>query len=177
MRTFDGRVFAVRQMRWPARHKPARERHQGTCSGATLRNCPGANFCTTTLVLRQLVLQTHWDTQGASLTFEARAGSPLEGTTLPQGTASASYPARTAHQRLKAMKHDLTLDQMKKEARDLLRGLERRDPEALRRCQAIDPLTELSNPALDHARHIIAREHGFSSWRKLKEHIENPRPF
>ena len=76
------------------------------------------------------------------------------------------------HLRLKAMKHDLTLDQLKKEARQLLRGLQRRDSEALRRCHAIDPLTDLSNPALDYARFIIAREHGFSSWRKLKEHID-----
>ena len=73
------------------------------------------------------------------------------------------------------MKHDLTLDHVKKEARGLLRGLQRRDPDALRRCHAIDPLTDLSNPALDYARFIIAREHGFSSWRKLKEHIENLR--
>src|SRR5215472_538281 len=72
--------------------------------------------------------------------------------------------------------HHLTLHHLKKEARGLLRGLQRRDPEALRRCHAIEPLTDLSNPALDHARFIIAREHGFSSWRKLKEHIENLRP-
>jgi len=74
------------------------------------------------------------------------------------------------------MKHHLTLDQVKKEARDLLRGLQRRDPEALRRCHAVDPLTDLSNPDLFYARFIIAREHGFGSWRKLKEHIENVRP-
>jgi len=73
------------------------------------------------------------------------------------------------------MKHDLTLDHVKKEARQLLRELLRRDPEALRRCHAIDPLTDLSSPDLFYARHIIARERGFSSWRKLKEHIENLR--
>jgi len=73
------------------------------------------------------------------------------------------------------MKHDLTLDQVKKEAINLLRGLERRDPEALRRYQAVDPVTDISKPALDDARFIIAREHGFSSWRKLKEHIEKLR--
>ena len=66
----------------------------------------------------------------------------------------------------------LTLDHMKKEARDLLHGLQRRDPYALRRCHAIDHLTDMSNPALDDARFIIAREHGFSSWRKLKERID-----
>jgi len=73
------------------------------------------------------------------------------------------------------MKHNLTLDDVKKEARDLLRGLQRRDPEALRRCHAIDPFADKSNPALDYARLIIAREHGFSSWRKLKEYIGNIR--
>ena len=86
-----------------------------------------------------------------------------------------SYPAHTAHRRLKPMKHDLTLDHAKKEARDLRRGLQRRDPEALRRCKAIDPLADTANPALDYARFIIARERGFTSWRKLKEHIENLR--
>jgi hypothetical protein len=75
------------------------------------------------------------------------------------------------------MKPNLTLDQVKKEAKDLLRGLQRRDPEALRRCHAIEPLTDLSNADLFYARFIIAREHGFSSWRKLKEDIENPRRF
>ena len=71
-----------------------------------------------------------------------------------------------------AKKHHLALDQLKEEARDLLRGLQRREPEALRRCHAIEPLTDLSNADLFYARFIIAREHGFSSWRKLKEHID-----
>ena len=31
------------------------------------------NSCTTTLVLQQLVLETHWGTQDASVTFEVRA--------------------------------------------------------------------------------------------------------
>jgi len=70
--------------------------------------------------------------------------------------------------------HHMTLDHMKKEARDLylLHGLQRRDPYALRRCHAIGTLTDMSSPDLIYARFIIAREHGFSSWRKLKEHID-----
>ena len=68
--------------------------------------------------------------------------------------------------------HRLTLDHMKKEARVLLYGLQRRDPHALRRYYAVDPLNDMSSPALDDARFIIAREHGFSSWRKLKEHSD-----
>jgi hypothetical protein len=75
------------------------------------------------------------------------------------------------------MKHNLTLDHVKKEARDLLRGLQRRDLEALRRYRAVDLFTDMSNPALDDARFIIAREHGFISWQKLKEDIENRRRF
>jgi len=71
------------------------------------------------------------------------------------------------------MKHDLILDQVKQEARQLLRGIQRRDPDALRRYRAVDPFTDVSKPALDDARFIIAHEHGFSSWLKLKEHIEN----
>ena len=61
----------------------------------------------------------HRETERARVTFELRA---------------VSYPAHTAHHRLKPMKHDLTLDHAKKEARDPRRGLQRRDPEALRRC-------------------------------------------
>ena len=91
---------------------------------------------------------------------------------VPQGAGSCETTQPARHHRLKPMKHDLTLHHLKQEARDLLRGLERRDPEALRRCHAIDPLTDLSSPDLFYARLIIAREHGFSSWRKLKEHID-----
>jgi len=101
----------------------------------------------------------------------SRAGSgPARGAAL-----RATQLAR--HHRLKPMKHNLTLDQVKKEARGLLRGLQRRDPEAVRRCHAIDPLTDMAKPAIDYARFVIARERGFSSWRKLNEHIENLRPF
>src|SRR5215469_18696466 len=97
------------------------------------------NFCTTTLVLRQVVLQTHRETQRASVTFEVRVGTRSD-RVGPQGrTVPAGYPARTAHHRLKPMKPDLTLDHVKQEARDLLRGLQRRDSEALRRCHAITP--------------------------------------
>jgi hypothetical protein len=64
--------------------------------------------------------------------------------------------------------HNLTLDHLKKEARHLLHDLERRDPYALRRYYAVDPSTDVSRPALDDARFVIAHEHGFSSWRKLE---------
>jgi len=61
---------------------------------------------------------------------------------------------------------------MEKEARDPLHELQRRDPYAVGRYYVFDPVTDISHPALDDARFIIAREHGFSSWRELKEHID-----
>jgi len=72
---------------------------------------------------------------------------------------TCGLPSPHAHHRLKPMKHDLTLDHVKIEARDLLRGLQGRDPEAFRRRHAVEPFTDLSNPALDCARFIIVREH------------------
>jgi len=71
------------------------------------------------------------------------------------------------------MKHGLTLDHVKKVARNLLPGLHRQDPEALTRCHAIAPFADMANPALDYRRFIIARERGFSSWRKLKEIVRS----
>jgi len=75
-------------------------------------------------------------------------GPAASGQRSRQRGRTCGLPSPRAHQRVKAMKHDLTLDHVKKEARDLLRGLERRDPEALRRCHAIEPLTDLSNTNL-----------------------------
>jgi len=65
---------------------------------------------------------------------------------------------------------NLMLDDMKKEARTLLHGLLRQDSAALRRYNSTDPLAGLSRPRLDDAQYVIAREHGYSSWRKLEVH-------
>jgi hypothetical protein len=63
------------------------------------------------------------------------------------------------------------LDDIKKEARKLLHGLQQRDAAALRRYYSIDCLNGLGQPTLDDARYIIAREHGYDSWQKLTEHL------
>ena len=47
---------------------------QGNCPG--ICTCEAGNFCTTTLVLRQLVLQTHWETHGANVMFGCGSGTP-----------------------------------------------------------------------------------------------------
>jgi hypothetical protein len=63
------------------------------------------------------------------------------------------------------------VDGMKKEARILLHGLLRQDSAALRRYYSTDPLAGSSSPRLEDAQYVIAREHGYSSWRKLEVHV------
>src|SRR6185369_5238009 len=60
------------------------------------------------------------------------------------------------------------LDQLKKQAKDLLDDIRAQRPEALARV----PQNELGGFALADAQRILAREHGFASWAKLKEHVE-----
>jgi len=70
-----------------------------------------------------------------------------------------------------ALSSQPNLDDIKKEARKLLHALQRRDAAALRRYYSIDCLDGLAQPRLDEAQYIIAREHGYGSWQKLKEHL------
>ena len=63
------------------------------------------------------------------------------------------------------------LDDIKKEARDLLHALQRGDAAALSRYYSIDSFANLSQPRLDEAQYIVAREDGYSSWQKLNEHL------
>ena len=63
------------------------------------------------------------------------------------------------------------LEDLKKEARQLLHALQRRDAAALRRYHSIDELADLAQPRLDDVQYVIAREHGYVGWQKLKEHL------
>ncbi len=62
------------------------------------------------------------------------------------------------------------LEHLKKQARSLLRQAQASDPEALARFAAISIAT--AAPKLADALHVLAREHGFESWPKLKLHVE-----
>lgn len=64
-----------------------------------------------------------------------------------------------------------SLDQYKKQAKDLLKSCQAGDAEAIRRAERfkLNP-TEVS---LAGAQFVIAREHGFESWPKFKKHIES----
>lgn len=62
-----------------------------------------------------------------------------------------------------------SLEQQKKRARELLNAAQSGDPQALRRFSAIGA----TKPSLHMAQLAIAREDGFSSWPKLKAHIDS----
>ncbi len=72
-----------------------------------------------------------------------------------------------------AMSSRPNLDDLKKEARQLLHALHRRDAAALRRYHSIDKLAGLAQPRLDDVQYVITREHGHGSWQKLKEHLHS----
>jgi ankyrin repeat protein len=62
------------------------------------------------------------------------------------------------------------LEHLKKEAKALLRDFKLQKPAAINRFNS-SPGT--IRPKLSDAQHLIAREYGFESWAKLKEHVES----
>ena len=72
------------------------------------------------------------------------------------------------------------LEQLKIQARELLKGHQTHHPEALRRIQEVHPRLSSARPTpvrdaklrLSDAQLVIAREYGFESWPKLKAHVE-----
>jgi methyltransferase (TIGR00027 family) len=74
-----------------------------------------------------------------------------------------------------------SLEQQRKRARELLNAVRAKDPEALRRFTATLPrlagqtaaAVAAATLSLHEAQLVIAREAGFSSWPKLKAHIES----
>ena len=64
----------------------------------------------------------------------------------------------------------LSLEQLRKQAKELLRQLRNGDPSALERLRKCKP--NVSDPILADAQFILAREHGFESWPKLVHHLQ-----
>jgi hypothetical protein len=62
-------------------------------------------------------------------------------------------------------------DDIEKEVKTLLHAMRRGDAAARSRYCSIDPLPYWSDPRIEDAQYIIAREHGYSSWPKLKEQL------
>jgi len=66
-------------------------------------------------------------------------------------------------------------EDIRKEARELLHGLRRRDAAALRRHYSLDSEAGKFPARLADAQYIVAREYGYRSWQKLKQRLEaNP---
>jgi hypothetical protein len=74
-------------------------------------------------------------------------------------------------------------DQLRHQAKDLLKAHRSRDPEAIGRIQASHPrfagapaeAVRAARLTLSGAQLVIAREYGFASWPKLKAHVESVR--
>lgn len=71
------------------------------------------------------------------------------------------------------------LEQLKHQAKDLLRAARAHDPAALARFRTLPALAAVSDaafattpPALHDAQSVLAREHGFPSWNALRERVE-----
>jgi hypothetical protein len=62
---------------------------------------------------------------------------------------------------------DANLDQLRHQAKDLVRAARNGDPSALRRIHAVG-----TAPTLAVAQLAIARENGFASWPRLKAELE-----
>lgn len=67
------------------------------------------------------------------------------------------------------------LEDIRKEARELLYDLRRWDAAALRRHYSLDCEAGKFPARLADAQYIVAREYGYSSWQKLQQRLErNP---
>ena len=64
------------------------------------------------------------------------------------------------------------LEHLKHQAKDLLRSLEARDPQAAERFRSLITPPIPAAPKLADAQHAIAREYGFATWAALKHHVE-----
>ena len=69
-----------------------------------------------------------------------------------------------------------SLEQLRNQAKDLRKQFLAGDRAAVERVRQFDPDFKGSNPeefCLHDAQRVIAREYGFASWPKLKEHVES----
>jgi len=73
------------------------------------------------------------------------------------------------------MARSLHFEDIRKEARELLHDLRRWDAAALRRHYSVDCEAGKFPARLADAQYIVAREYGYRSWQKLKQHMETNR--
>src|SRR5215475_13594675 len=61
------------------------------------------------------------------------------------------------------------LEHLRKQAKALLRAFRKKEPRVVAKFRALELKT---TPKLSTAQHLIAREYGFDTWTKLKEHVD-----
>lgn len=66
------------------------------------------------------------------------------------------------------------LEQLKKQAKDLLKASQSGDADACTRIEQFHPHRAASECTLQDAQLVIAREYSFESWTKLKHHLQKP---
>src|SRR5687767_13296263 len=64
------------------------------------------------------------------------------------------------------------LEQLKNQAKDLLKAHQANAPDAIQRVQESHPTWSGAKLRLSDAQLVIAREYGFASWPKLKQRLE-----
>jgi len=65
------------------------------------------------------------------------------------------------------------LEHLKKQAKDLLREAQQGDAAAIERFRSLASFSTPASLQLADAQHAVARDYGFASWPKLKEHVES----
>jgi len=65
------------------------------------------------------------------------------------------------------------LEHLKKQAKDLLQASQRGDTTTAEPIRSLPLSATEESPKLADAQDAIAREYGFASWTKLKEHVES----
>ena len=66
-----------------------------------------------------------------------------------------------------------TLEHLRTQAKELLRDVRQRRPDAVERFRALANRPASAAPRLADAQHVVAREYGFASWAALKAHVES----
>jgi hypothetical protein len=67
------------------------------------------------------------------------------------------------------------LDQLKHQAKDLLKAHAAGDPDAIRRVREFHPRYDETTMTVSDAQLVVAREYGFASWPRLKAHVDSLR--
>jgi hypothetical protein len=65
------------------------------------------------------------------------------------------------------------LEHLKKQAKQLLHDLQQSKPDAVERFRTSGLSSTPANVKLADAQHVVARDYGFASWPKLKEHVDS----